>query len=126
MSGDQACPTCDLPELHIDEHRRVVKLVSLRGRALKMCSKVGYAAEMPTPEALLQEMLDEFALRKLVHAYCRAVDRGDFAKLRDLYHARRRSTPTASSRREVSTSSSRHAGRRPVHTSGRCSTTSPP
>ena len=34
----------------------------------------------------LQEMLDEFALRKLVHAYCRAVDRGDFAQLRDLYH----------------------------------------
>ncbi|WP_099039355.1 nuclear transport factor 2 family protein [Mycobacterium neglectum] len=34
----------------------------------------------------LQEMLDEFALRKLVHAYCRAVDRGDIAALRDLYH----------------------------------------
>lgn len=34
----------------------------------------------------LQEMLDEFALRKLVHAYCRAVDRGDIAQLRDLYH----------------------------------------
>jgi ketosteroid isomerase-like protein len=41
---------------------------------------------MPPTEALLQEMLDEFQLRKLVHAYCRAVDRGDFAKLRDLYH----------------------------------------
>jgi ketosteroid isomerase-like protein len=41
---------------------------------------------MSTPEALLQEMLDEFALRKLVHAYCRAVDRGDFPTLRDLYH----------------------------------------
>jgi len=41
---------------------------------------------MSTPEALLQEMLDEFALRKLVHAYCRAVDRGDFTTLRDLYH----------------------------------------
>jgi ketosteroid isomerase-like protein len=40
---------------------------------------------MPT-EALLQEMLDEFALRKLVHAYCRAVDRGDLATLRELYH----------------------------------------
>ena len=45
-----------------------------------------YAAEMPTIDASLQEMLDEFALRKLVHAYCRAVDRGDFATLRDLYH----------------------------------------
>src|SRR5260370_30244905 len=41
---------------------------------------------MPATEDLLQEMLDEFQLRKLVHAYCRAVDRGDFAKLRDLYH----------------------------------------
>jgi ketosteroid isomerase-like protein len=41
---------------------------------------------MPTTESLLQEMLDEFQLRKLVHAYCRAVDRGDFAKLRELYH----------------------------------------
>src|ERR1700710_1928048 len=35
----------------------------------------------------VQEMLDEFALRKLVHAYCRAVDRGDVAQLRTLYHA---------------------------------------
>src|SRR5689334_11034288 len=34
----------------------------------------------------MQEMLDEFALRKLVHTYCRAVDRGDFATLRGLYH----------------------------------------
>ena len=41
---------------------------------------------MPATEALLQEMLDEFQLRKLVHGYCRAVDRGDFAKLRELYH----------------------------------------
>lgn len=41
---------------------------------------------MPTTEALLQEMLDEFQLRKLVHAYCRAVDRGDFTTLRELYH----------------------------------------
>ncbi len=45
-----------------------------------------YAAGMPTTEALLHEMLDEFALRKLVHAYCRAVDRGDFTTLRALYH----------------------------------------
>jgi len=37
-------------------------------------------------ESMLQEMLDEFALRKLVHTYCRAVDRGDFATLRELYH----------------------------------------
>ena len=41
---------------------------------------------MPATEALLQEMLDEFALRKLAHGYCRAVDRGDLAKLRELYH----------------------------------------
>jgi hypothetical protein len=34
----------------------------------------------------LQEMLDEHALHKLVHAYCRAVDRGDIAALRELYH----------------------------------------
>jgi hypothetical protein len=38
------------------------------------------------PDALLQEMLDEFQLRKLVHGYCRAVDRGDIAHLRGLYH----------------------------------------
>ena len=37
-------------------------------------------------ESLLQEMADEFQLRKLVHTYCRAVDRGDFATLRGLYH----------------------------------------
>lgn len=41
---------------------------------------------MSATEAQLQEMLDEFQLRRLVHAYCRAVDRGDFATLRGLYH----------------------------------------
>ena len=41
---------------------------------------------MPATEALLQEILDEFQLRKLVHCYCRAVDRGDLATLRELYH----------------------------------------
>ncbi|CAN5188222.1 nuclear transport factor 2 family protein [soil metagenome] len=41
---------------------------------------------MVTRDPEVQEMLDEFALRKLVHAYCRAVDRGDFATLRELYH----------------------------------------
>ena len=41
---------------------------------------------MAPSDAQLQEMFDEFALRKLVHGYCRAVDRGDIAQLRDLYH----------------------------------------
>ncbi|CAA0128577.1 Uncharacterised protein [Mycolicibacterium vanbaalenii] len=41
---------------------------------------------MAPSEALLQEMLDEYQLRKLVHSYCRAVDRGDLAELRSLYH----------------------------------------
>lgn len=34
----------------------------------------------------LREMLDEHQLHKLVHRYCRAVDRGDVAELRRLYH----------------------------------------
>ena len=40
----------------------------------------------PAPDPLLQEMLDEHALRKLVHGYSRAVDRGDVETLRGLYH----------------------------------------
>lgn len=40
---------------------------------------------MPSPD--VEEMLDEYALRKLVHRYCRAVDRGDVDTLRSLYHA---------------------------------------
>jgi hypothetical protein len=39
-----------------------------------------------TADVLMQEMLDEFQLRKLVHGYCRAVDRGDIAALRGMYH----------------------------------------
>lgn len=35
---------------------------------------------------LMQEMLDEFQLRKLVHRYCRLVDRGYISALRGLYH----------------------------------------
>jgi ketosteroid isomerase-like protein len=41
---------------------------------------------MTTKDVVLQEMVDEFALRKLVDAYCRAVDRGDIETLRSLYH----------------------------------------
>ncbi len=41
---------------------------------------------MAATDTALQEMVDEFQLRKLVHAYCRAVDRGDFAQLKKLYH----------------------------------------
>lgn len=37
-------------------------------------------------EARLQQLLDEFELRRLVHGYCRAADRGDIAQLRSLYH----------------------------------------
>ncbi|GLP76813.1 hypothetical protein TUM20983_39230 [Mycobacterium antarcticum] len=37
-------------------------------------------------DPLLQEMLDEYQLRTLVHAYCRAVDRGQLESLRNLYH----------------------------------------
>jgi hypothetical protein len=37
-------------------------------------------------DALVQEMLDEHQLRKLVHSYCRAVDRGDLEAVRGLYH----------------------------------------
>lgn len=41
---------------------------------------------MTSPDPLLQEMFDEHQLRKLVHRYCRAVDRGDADELRSLYH----------------------------------------
>ena len=41
---------------------------------------------MAPSEAQLQEMFDEFELRKLVHGYCRAVDRGDIATLKGYYH----------------------------------------
>ena len=41
---------------------------------------------MATTDTVLQEMIDEFQLRKLVHAYCRAVDRGDIAQLQTFYH----------------------------------------
>jgi len=37
-------------------------------------------------DPLLQEMLDHHQLTRLVHAYCRAVDRGDLELVRSLYH----------------------------------------
>ncbi|WNG89231.1 nuclear transport factor 2 family protein [Mycobacterium sp. ITM-2016-00317] len=40
---------------------------------------------MGSTDAALQEMLDEHQLLKLVHRYCRAVDRGDVDTLRSLY-----------------------------------------
>ncbi len=40
----------------------------------------------PMDPPLLQEMLDEHQLSRLVHAYCRAVDRGDLDLVRSLYH----------------------------------------
>lgn len=42
---------------------------------------------MGSTDAALQEMLDEHQLLKLVHRYCRAVDRGDVDTLRSLYDA---------------------------------------
>jgi len=39
-----------------------------------------------SPLEVSREIIDEFELRKLVHTYCRAVDRGDIDRLRDLYH----------------------------------------
>jgi SnoaL-like protein len=41
---------------------------------------------MAHTDAVLQEMVDEFELRRLVHTYCRAVDRGDITLLKTLYH----------------------------------------
>jgi hypothetical protein len=42
---------------------------------------------MATADPTLQAMIDEFQLQKLVHSYCRAVDRGDIEQLKDLYHS---------------------------------------
>jgi SnoaL-like protein len=41
---------------------------------------------MATMDNVLQELVDEYQLRTLVPAYCRAADRGDIEQLRDLYH----------------------------------------
>jgi hypothetical protein len=41
---------------------------------------------MATADDVMQELVDEYQLRKLVHAYCRAADRGDIEQLRNLYH----------------------------------------
>ena len=73
--------------------------------------------------ALLQEMLDEFQLRKLVNGYCRAVDRGDIAGLRGMYHPDAEDDHGAFSTGKVED----FPPRSPPHdpTSGRCNTTSP-
>jgi hypothetical protein len=41
---------------------------------------------MATTDPVLQEIIDEFQLRRLAHAYCRAVDRGNSAQLKGFYH----------------------------------------
>jgi ketosteroid isomerase-like protein len=40
---------------------------------------------MTPMDDVVRQLVDEYQLRTLVHAYCRAVDRGDAAALRDLY-----------------------------------------
>lgn len=64
-------------------------------------------------DALLQEMLAEFELRKLVNNYCRAVDRGDFATLRSLYHDDAQDDHGAFSRGSATEFISRLAAARP-------------
>jgi SnoaL-like domain len=41
---------------------------------------------MSTYDTVMQQVIDEHQLQKLVHTYCRAVDRGDIDGLRNLYH----------------------------------------
>src|SRR3978361_337149 len=66
--------------------RRTVSTVGRSYRCGLPGNVFGYGDPMSSDESLSRELLDEFALRKLGHAYCRAVDRGDFATLRELYH----------------------------------------
>lgn len=70
-----------------------------------------------------QEMVDEYQLRKLVHAYCRAVDRGDTERLRELYHHDAVDAHGAFSAGSADRFLDELAAL--VRTSGRCSTTSP-
>lgn len=44
------------------------------------------SAQAPSPDPRLQALLDRAAIEELVLSYARAVDRRDFAALRDLYH----------------------------------------
>src|SRR6202035_5480552 len=78
---------------------------------------------MSIASADVQEMLDEYALRKLVHGYSRAVDRGDLDTLRSLYHPDAQDSHGSFSSGSVDAFLRTLARLGPI--SGRCNTTSP-
>ena len=69
---------------------------------------------MASDRRLLQEMFDQFQLRKLVHGYCRAVDRATSLRCGTSTTTTPR-TPTADSRRVLPTTSSSARRRPPPH-----------